>query len=905
MYSITFYVDLRNFDNTLFSLDEVEAFAKTKTTWIPTLTGGNLVKKHGDVFIMYGEDAVYLKNLILNGQVFGVTFSEVPQLTGLTLTLEEVVVISWNISNLFSTEIVLQYDDGPWQTSSFISPGVGQVGVQRLGGSLRVRARFVDSAGNSSPSYSLAEIEYGSIPEATTIFGLTGDGSTVDFEINSTYTNMLSGTPTQFNSWLDQPYDNEYGIALAWNQDQSLLYRIYKEQSRPDQSEITKFESINLDTLATTSIPLTIPFSEDNNLPGYPNALVYYQSGEFIIGSSNSLYKVTTTGTVSEFVTLGEDIGSLVLFGGILYVGGRYSNNILQIDPATGTSAGPNIFVTYTESVYALRGLIVNPNEGSQFVSIIQAQVPGQEESEYVLAEIAIDGTVSSVSALFESSSLCNVVINSSPNVILLSSSEEEVEDILPNAIYKGVLEEVKTEVISFGSAEYDQDAAISWNYDDNNLYHISFREDIFGDGKIVLERLNTETLVKTELTTSGFAYFPGYEVEMEGCSIDDGGDDMYDGANVMITSLDYTSGVQYTHTQQANNNFDTEIADGTIENGATWFGSGSTYFTNLYAGLFVTAVHGMNINQFGIYGNVGADGGGNVSYEKFEVTVGLFTYTVFFKKIYDAGDPSVNHLIIVPAAGDTLTQTVSLNTNEDTHIIDGLSGVPRLYYLLFARANGGEVSPELAESVATTFLAMVDPANLATTLANVNAGANTIVALIPDVFMFSDHSDTGQNTVGEISGMEDPRSMVYLGNDTFMVGADEYLYTIQINGTDGEISQLISTDGFVISGMTFVGEDLWAINEYGPFLIKIDPLTGQFLNEVEDEKFEPLLTYEGNPVDPVRGLASLDGVLYGIMGPEEGQQIISIDTVTGVCTLVNTLPAGMSIRGLAAIGGL
>lgn len=904
MYSITFYVDLRNFDGTLFNLDEVEAFAKAKTTWIPTLVGGNLVKRHGDVFTMYGEDAVYLKNLILEGQVFGITFSEVPQLTGLTLTLEEVVVISWDISNVFRTEIALRYDDGPWQTSGSIAPGIGQLGAPRIGGSLQVRARFVDAAGNSSPAYSLAQIEYGSIPEATTIFGLTGDGSTLDFQINSTYTNMISGTPTLFNHWVEQTYDMESGIALAWNTDQSLMYRIYREQSRPEESETTKFESINLDTLTVTPITLTIPFVEDGNLPGSINALVYYQSGEFIIGSSNVLYKVTTSGTVSEFVSIVDEIGALAILGGVLFAANKFSNTIFQLDPATGASAGPNISVTYAEPIFGLRGLITNPDEGSEFVAIIQSQIPGEEENEFILAEIALDGTASLIGPLFESSSLCNVVIDSSPNVIVLSS-DNEIQDIVSNAIYKGILEEVKTEVIAFGYREYDQDAAISWNYDDNNLYHVAYREDQFGDPRLVLERIDTETLVKTDLTTSGFVYFPGYEVDMEGCSIADGGDDMYDGANVMITNLDYTSGVQYTHTQQANDNFIAEIADGSIEIGTNWFGSGSTYFTNLYTGLFVTAVHGMDIDQFGIYGNVGADGGGSVSFERFEVTVGLFTYTVFFKKIYGAGDPSVNHLIIVPAAGDTLTQAISIDTNEDTHIVGGLSGVPRLYFLVFARADGEEVSPELAESVATTFLAMVDPDNLATTLANVNAGANTIVALVPDVFIFSDHGDTGQDDLGEIRGIEDPRSMIYLGNDTFMVGGDEFLFTIQIDGTNGIVSQLRHTDGFSISGFAFLGEDLWSINSFGPFLIKIDPLTGEFLNEIEDEKFQPMLTYEGNPVDPVRGLAAFDGTLYGIMGSEDEQQIISIDTVTGVCTLVNTLPAGMGIRGLAAIGGL
>ena len=893
MYSITFYVDLRNFDSTLFSLDEVEAFAKTKTTWIPTLTGGNLVKRHGDVFTLYGEDAINLKNLILDGSIFGVTFSEIPQLLNLNLTDGQVITISWNPSNIYRTELGLRYDDGEWQTASFIAPGVSQIGAQKIGTTLRVRARFVDTLGNHSPSYTVDEIQYEGTPEANTMWGLTNyETENNDFVGNATYTNMLEGTPSLFYKWID--YNRQFNIVTAWNPDDSMLYRLYHQQVIPYGDYVTKFEKINLNTLQTTNIPLTIPFNEENNLTMTPHSMVYRGSGVFLVSADNALLTLTSTGTMAELSDIGNQAGGMAIYLGTLYAGSIYSNTVLTIDPNTGVPSG-SFNLTYDQPVWNVHGLIPNPNEGAPLLMVVEAQIPMTESGEYILAEVALDGTVTKLSTTFTSNNLNLVEISSIQTLVSVSDVYNLPEGIDPVSLYKNI-DGVPSKVMSFGQIYFDYYAATAWNYDDNCLYHFATRTD--SDSEVenpVLERLSLNTMQLTELSQTGYVYFPGYEVDMTGCSINDGGNDMYDGGNVMITDQSNTSAIQYTQTT---------VGDGTIESGTTWFGPGSTYFTNLYNGLFVLGAHNISIDRFGIYGNVGADGGGNTSSESFELTVNTVTYTAFFKKIWNAGDPSVNHLILVPATGGSLSQFASVNTDRDDHYVTGLSVVNRIYYLLFSRQSGGEVTPEVAQEVAQSFLEMVDPNNLATTLSNVNAGAADIVAHVPDSFTFNADSSGGTNYVGEIEGMNQIQSAVYFGDGVFITGGQGYLYRVTVSGTNANIEQMSYGDGFSMAGMAFVNEDLWGINQWGAWLIKIDPLTGAFLNEDIDQKFLPIITFNGNQPNNVFALGSANDTLYGLIEVDGTRIVVSIDTTTGIAMQVNELPEGSNIIGFTGVEG-
>ncbi len=159
----------------------------------------------------------------------------------------------------------------------------------------------------------------------------------------------------------------------------------------------------------------------------------------------------------------------------------------------------------------------------------------------------------------------------------------------------------------------------------------------------------------------------------LTGTCVSDGGNDMYDCGNQLNTDLgtliSYTNGAMST---------------------SPAFGGGS-YFTAKYNNLWVMTADLNGVSTFFTSGNNGADGSGNADGFDYTVTVGCLDYYVFVKRINGAGDPSINHMFIVPSDGSNPppTQTFATNTNDDEHRITGLSGYDRLYYMLLA-GNGG-----------------------------------------------------------------------------------------------------------------------------------------------------------------------------------------------------------------------
>lgn len=71
--------------------------------------------------------------------------------------------------------------------------------------------------------------------------------------------------------------------------------------------------------------------------------------------------------------------------------------------------------------------------------------------------------------------------------------------------------------------------------------------------------------------------------------------------------------------------------------------------------------------------------------------TRGGVDYKGFVKRVFSAGDPSVNHLVIVADNG-TVDHEVSLDTDNDYHRITGLGGTTRIYHLLFASSSSSYV---------------------------------------------------------------------------------------------------------------------------------------------------------------------------------------------------------------------
>lgn len=205
--------------------------------------------------------------------------------------------------------------------------------------------------------------------------------------------------------------------------------------------------------------------------------------------------------------------------------------------------------------------------------------------------------------------------------------------------------------------------------------------------------RLNASFQEITNLLPNFFEFFEG-DV---GQQIFDGGNDMYDGGNFLSVN-NSSNFLEYSN-------------DGIISNSE--LGEGGRYFTRKYPGLFVFAADIDAISSFDIRGDLGADGQGMVSATEFSYNHHGITYQGFVKKVHDAFDPSVHHLIIVKNA-QSASHTFDNTTLTDDHTIIGIEDAERIYYLLFAETNSTAYSDELMEEVMIRFLEITETASLA-----------------------------------------------------------------------------------------------------------------------------------------------------------------------------------------------
>lgn len=204
---------------------------------------------------------------------------------------------------------------------------------------------------------------------------------------------------------------------------------------------------------------------------------------------------------------------------------------------------------------------------------------------------------------------------------------------------------------------------------------------------------------------------------------ISDGGDDMYDGANYHNTNLtqlyndikddnvNSNLSIPITHTPAAgegDNDYTNPPMDGVVKNGSDYFGAGSQYFTNMYPNLFVLVATNVNVDEFSICGNLGSDGSGIDVSQIFPLSAGGIDYTCFFKCNYGAGDPSVNHLIIVPGTSSGITVLYDNAGRWDDHCLQGITGRDTIVVGVFAKENGGQVSTEEATEIAQKLIDVV-----------------------------------------------------------------------------------------------------------------------------------------------------------------------------------------------------
>ena len=139
-------------------------------------------------------------------------------------------------------------------------------------------------------------------------------------------------------------------------------------------------------------------------------------------------------------------------------------------------------------------------------------------------------------------------------------------------------------------------------------------------------------------------------------------------------------------------------------------FGFGSQHFTAKYPGLFVLAAANSSAVSLQIGGQLGPDGQGNVDVTSFTTQAGGRTYTAFVKRVYNAGTPSVNHLVIVPSTHPNLGQEWSGSSGDDYHRVYSMFEATEVFYLLVSRQAGGFLDDAQMRAIADQFLSLLPP---------------------------------------------------------------------------------------------------------------------------------------------------------------------------------------------------
>ena len=380
----------------------------------------------------------------------------------------------------------------------------------------------------------------------------------------------------------------------------------------------------------------------DNGNTGFPfsilvNHQVFGSPNLSILGST-----INNFGTVQQFATLNDtltiqNIGCDTLF----------------IDSINSSST----FLTY-QSV----NNFILPYDGVDFISQWQPNTIGANNDSVVIStnsgSRSINYNATVIAAPFAS-------IDPNPIVANISNCNDSVS--------------VSININNLGSSNLVVDSITTSNSDD--------------DLDSVLARINQSGSSLTTLIPSNYNFLDG----VSGNQINDGGGDMYDGANRLNI---FPSSSSSTTLLYSDNILNTNAA----------IGAGNEYFTRKLPGLFFFAADISGVNVFSITGNLGADGSGSVSTSILNSSANGVNYTGYVKRVYNAGDPSINHLIIIEN-DPTVSRTYLTNTNNENHRVNGLTNTSRIYYVLFAGTSGRLYSDQVFQNVFDEFLRIINAA--------------------------------------------------------------------------------------------------------------------------------------------------------------------------------------------------
>jgi glutamine cyclotransferase len=627
-----------------------------------------------------------------------------------------------------------------------------------------------------------------------------------------------------------------------------LLYGMALSEKEVVKNSGVKFEKVNINTFRTTEITLSSKRYEENF-----HCIAYSPTNQlFYICTDDGYFSLTKTGqrTLIDFEL--HLFNSFAFAGETLYAS-KSSSGLYQINPSTGQDIGDPLQLTI---------------EGDNDFTINSiAYFNG------TLYALCSPKTIYSVNT---ESGVCTPVFTlplygddffSTDSFLYLME-----EDDSRSHLYKIKELDSLEFVHEFTSTTQESAEVIAYNPDDSYLYHITDRtiNDDDDDYIPTFEKLNLKTLEVTKI-----------ELDSEVTDIEDGGDDMYDTGNFIRTN-NSEEAVIYRHNIPSEN---------------PWFGVNSQYFTKLFPGWFLLAAKDISITDFSIDGGLGADGRGTLENGQFVILDGA--YTVYWKMVYGAEDPTVNHLIIVPGVSEDYGQFVTQDdTDEDEHLISGLGEIDHIYYLLLSTKSSTRLFEEDLQDIALAFIQMALGKTLAQIKSSLEKNSSFISDLITDYYEFY---------ISDNYPIRQAKAMCYIGDGKFLVFCEDKVCHIN---TNGEVTLLKQYDDANIKGLAMLNGVVYGVLENGTTLAKIDPETGEFLNAIgggEGIYFDIEIDC-GKPLQGFRSLTNYDDTLYAIAKMDVPfsdeldhlrESLVTINEETGIATIIGNSDYFDSIAGI------
>jgi len=456
---------------------------------------------------------------------------------------------------------------------------------------------------------------------------------------------------------------------------------------------------------------------------------------------SSRLLKLNSDGTINttfaDNVSIPDNVHAIAVDGsGGIYAGGRFTNKIIKLNSDGTTDGSFDVGVGFDDRVYAIKiqsnGKIIVGGwfeiyKGSSCnPQIVRLETNGDIDSSFLSEGTGLN--------LWSGDYGIQALDIQSDGKIVAVGWFCGYNDTLQKAIVRLNTDGTRDDsfVTGTGFSDRAQDVKIDAS---GNIFVAGFF--YYYNGSPCAEQFNYLDSYQAggvvKLSSTGALLGTPSKQNIFPVGIEDGERDMFDGGIYINSDLnqpygsinqsdslpsthsvlwfcDASEGVDFATYDISIDNYEylPTVFDGNVVSSESVFGTGSTYFTNQYPGLFVMISDNISINELSLTGGTGQDGSGDWSSGIFDVSVYGKTYGVFYKTTFgnDSSETNVQQIIIIDKTSDGVTQDFYNPLDSMDQVLNTLSGTTKAFILVFAVNDLAEALPEeTINSIAVEFL--------------------------------------------------------------------------------------------------------------------------------------------------------------------------------------------------------